>query len=79
MIKTLTKHGNSYALIIDRPILELLNITPEMSMSIATDGDVLVVTPIRNEMDAESRVVKIAKIREKIHSKYEKTFEGLAK
>ena len=25
MIKTLTRHGNSYALIIDRPILDLLN------------------------------------------------------
>ena len=24
MIKTLTKHGNSYALVIDKPILELL-------------------------------------------------------
>ena len=26
MIKTLTKHGNSYALVIDKPILDLLNI-----------------------------------------------------
>ncbi|MDR0378915.1 MAG: AbrB/MazE/SpoVT family DNA-binding domain-containing protein [Candidatus Accumulibacter sp.] len=29
MIKTLTRHGNSYALVIDKPILELLNIAPE--------------------------------------------------
>jgi phage portal protein BeeE len=79
VIKTLTKHGNSYALIIDRPILELLNITPEMPMSVTTDGDVLVVTPIRDEAETDGRAAKIAKIREKIHHKYAKTFEGLAK
>ena len=79
MIKTLTKHGNSFALVIDRPILELLNITPEMPMSITTDGDVLVVAPIRSEADTEGRAAKISEIREKIHRKYAKTFEGLAK
>ena len=29
MIKKLTKHGNSWALIIDKPVLDLLNINPE--------------------------------------------------
>ena len=29
MVKNLTKHGNSYALIIEKPIMELLNIEPE--------------------------------------------------
>ena len=29
MIKTLTKHGNSYALVIEKPILELLRVTPD--------------------------------------------------
>ena len=28
MIKTLTKHGNSYALVIEKPILELLRNRP---------------------------------------------------
>ena len=28
MTKTLTKHGNSYALVIDKPILELIFSTP---------------------------------------------------
>ncbi len=39
MIKTLVKHGNSWALIIDKPILELLNITPDTPLEISTrDG-----------------------------------------
>ena len=39
MVKTLVKHGNSWALIIDKPILELLNITPDTPLEISTrDG-----------------------------------------
>ena len=45
MIKTLTKHGNSYALIIDRAILELLQIDPETPLEISTDGSALLVRP----------------------------------
>lgn len=39
MIKTLVKHGNSWALIIDKPVLELLNISPDTPLEISTkDG-----------------------------------------
>jgi len=38
MVKRLTKHGNSMALVIDRPILELLNIDSETPLEISTDG-----------------------------------------
>jgi antitoxin component of MazEF toxin-antitoxin module len=48
MIKTLTKHGNSYALVIEKPILELLRIGPETSFEIVTDGQCLVLTPLRD-------------------------------
>lgn len=43
MVKTLTKHGNSYALVIDKPILDLLKITPESPLEVTTDGRVLIV------------------------------------
>ena len=52
MVKMLVKHGNSYALVIDKPILELLNITPDTPLEITTlDGKSLVVGPAfdRNE------------------------------
>ncbi len=54
MVKTLTRHGNSYALIIDKPILELLHIRPDTPLDIRTDGDVLVLVPQRDsERQAE--------------------------
>ncbi len=48
MRKTLTKHGNSYALVIDKPILELLHATPGTSFEIMTDGNSLLLTPVRD-------------------------------
>ncbi|MHC4108207.1 MAG: nucleotidyltransferase family protein [Planctomycetota bacterium] len=43
MIKNLTRHGNSYALIIDRAILELLKLGPESPLQLSTDGTALIV------------------------------------
>ena len=48
MVKTLTRHGNSYALIIDKPILELLHIQADTPIDVRTDGDVLVLVPQRD-------------------------------
>ena len=48
MIKRLTKHGNSLALVIDRAILELLEIDATTPLSISTDGDCLVVSPVQD-------------------------------
>ena len=46
--KRLIKSGNSYALVIDKPILELLNATPETPFEIVTDGQSLLLSPVRN-------------------------------
>jgi len=48
MVKTLCKHGNSYAVIIDKPILELLRATPETPFEVVTDGQSLLLSPVRN-------------------------------
>jgi antitoxin component of MazEF toxin-antitoxin module len=45
MTKTLTKHGNSLALIIDKPILDLLKIDAETPLEITTDGKRLMIAP----------------------------------
>ena len=45
MIKTLTEHGNSLALVIDKPILDLLNITRETPLKVTTDGHSLLISP----------------------------------
>lgn len=45
MIKHLTRHGNSLALVIDKALLELLGISAETPLEIRTDGQALIVTP----------------------------------
>jgi antitoxin MazE len=48
MVKKLSKHGNSLALVIDRSILDLLNIDEETSLEVSTDGEALIVAPVRD-------------------------------
>ncbi len=48
MIKKLSKYGNSLAIIIDKPILELLNITYDTSLKIKTDGKKIIIEPVRD-------------------------------
>jgi antitoxin component of MazEF toxin-antitoxin module len=49
MTKKLSKHGNSLALVIDRAILELLDIDEQTTLQISTDGRALVIVPARDE------------------------------
>ena len=77
MIKTLTKHGNSYALVIDKPILDLLNIRPDTPLEIVTDGKSLVVSPTQEE-DKDVRDEKFQEILERINRRYAKVFQRLA-
>ena len=53
MVKTLKKHGNSLALIIDRPVLDLLNISGKTPLKVTTDGQVLIISPIRDKAHAK--------------------------
>ncbi|MBW3539167.1 MAG: AbrB/MazE/SpoVT family DNA-binding domain-containing protein [Planctomycetes bacterium] len=48
MIKKLSKHGNSLALVIDRPILDLLKIDENTDLELSTNGSALVVEPARS-------------------------------
>lgn len=47
MIKTLVKHGNNWALVIDRTILDLLKISPDAPLEITTDGRSAIVAPAK--------------------------------
>ena len=46
MVKKLTAHGNSAALVIDKPIMDLLHITMDTPLDISTDGKNLIVSPV---------------------------------
>lgn len=74
MIKTLTKHGNSYALIIDKAILELLNIGPDSPLEITTDGKTLTVSPATDP----KRHKRFKSALKKVNRKYRRTLTTLA-
>ena len=46
MQKNLVKHGNSMAMIIEKPILDLLGADADTPFDITTDGQVLVLSPV---------------------------------
>jgi antitoxin component of MazEF toxin-antitoxin module len=75
MIKTLTKHGNSYALVIDKPILDLLKIRPDTPLSISTDGKSLRISP-DGEDDIDDD--QFQEILDGINQRYSKVFQKLA-
>jgi antitoxin component of MazEF toxin-antitoxin module len=78
MVKTLVKHGNSYALVIDKPILELLNISPDTPLEVSTtDGKTLTIKPVGTEEEARARALE--KSLANIHARYGRTLERLAK
>jgi len=74
MVKTLTKHGNSYALVIDKPLLDILNIGVDTKLKIATDGTSLVISPIPDE-ETETKFETALK---KVHKKYGPALKRLA-
>ena len=72
MIKKLIKHGNSYAIIIDKPILELLKIQEDTPLEIITlDGKSLNISPIGKDYMEKSLDV--------INKKFGKTLMNLEK
>lgn len=74
MIKTLTKHGNSLALVIEKPILELLGADAETPFDVTTDGQVLILSPIRDAGSSEA----FAKALDKVNARYPNALKKLA-
>jgi antitoxin component of MazEF toxin-antitoxin module len=75
MVKRLIQHGNSVALVIDKPILELLNVTFDTPFEITTDGRNLILSP-QSEGNAEIDVMDSL---EKINKKYSNALRRLGK
>ena len=64
--KKLTKHGNSYALVIERPILELLGINSDTLLEISTpDGASIVITPVKDKIQHKRFSSSLKKINKK--------------
>ena len=73
MIKNLVKHGNSWALIIDKPILDLLKIDPESPVELTTDGSTMTIAPT-----TAAHQKKVREARKKINERHAKVFKKLA-
>jgi antitoxin MazE len=65
MIKKLTRHGNSLALVIDRAVLDLLKIDGETPLDISTDGRVLIISPMQDEKRREEFQSALASVNRK--------------
>ncbi|MEO7862693.1 MAG: AbrB/MazE/SpoVT family DNA-binding domain-containing protein [Nitrospirales bacterium] len=63
MIKTLKKHGNSMALVIEKPMMEALGITEETPLQVTVNGNALVVTPANVGVGPERMNTIIKEIR----------------
>jgi antitoxin MazE len=74
--KRLRAIGNSAGIIIDKPILELLKITPETELELSTDGERLIITPVRAP---RARRTSLARAQQRVLRGHGETFRKLAK
>jgi len=65
MIKTLQKHGNSHALVIDKALMEALGIDEGTPLQMTLNGTTLVVTPVEVGLGDEQVADAVAELRPK--------------
>jgi len=73
MRKKLTAIGNSLGVVIEKPILELLDIDRDTELEMTTDGKLLVLEPVGR------RRKRVADAAQRVMSRHEATFRKLAK
>jgi antitoxin component of MazEF toxin-antitoxin module len=73
MIKKLIQHGNSAALVIDKPIMEMLHITNETFFEVSTDGKNIILSP-QNTVAQENNILESL---QKINKKYKNVLKRL--
>ncbi len=74
MVKNLTKTGNSLALILDKGILEATGIDADTKLEVSTDGDVIVISPVRSK----KRTAELKRILEDLDRDHAGAFRRLA-
>ncbi|HEY9719175.1 MAG TPA: AbrB/MazE/SpoVT family DNA-binding domain-containing protein [Trichormus sp.] len=74
MIKNLIKHGNSHALVIDKAVMDLLHIEADTPLEVTTDGENLLIRPIRDKKSQK----RISDSLAKFDGKYAAVFKKLA-
>jgi antitoxin component of MazEF toxin-antitoxin module len=74
MIKKLARHGNSMALVMEKGVLDLLKISVDTPLRISTDGEVLIISPVR----AAARRRKFEETLTKVNRAYGRALRRLA-
>lgn len=74
MRKKLTRTGNSLALILDKRLLDRLGIDANTELDVSTNGNVIIVTPVRGRRDP----ARLKRIVAEAHSRYGGVFQRLA-
>ena len=75
MVKKLTRSGNSSALILDRTLMDLLEIEPDSEVKVTVEGRKLVIEPLTDE----ERATRFEKIVQKTGKRNAELFRRLAK
>jgi len=63
MVKTLQKHGNSHALVIDKALMEVLGIEADSPLEVTVSGNSLIVTPVHVGVGRERIAQEIGELR----------------
>jgi putative addiction module antidote len=79
MFKKFTKHGNSLAIIIDKPILELLKMHEGTKICMRTDGKSIILEPVDEIQSNVSSDSKMQQYYEEVIEEHEETLKKLAK
>ena len=77
MTKKLTRHGNSFALIIDKPLLRLLDISEKTNLDLSIEDGELIIRPAKAKGRKKSKQ-EIKKIAQEIMTEYAEAFKKLA-
>lgn len=74
MRKKLSTIGNSLGVVIEKPILELLQITRETELELTTDGDRLIISPVR-----KGRKQRLKQAMDEVMADHAETFRKLSR
>jgi antitoxin MazE len=74
MVKKLTRTGNSLALVLDKGLLEATGIDANTKLEVSTDGDVIVISPLRST----KRTAKLRRILDDLDREHAGAFRRLA-
>lgn len=75
MRKRLSAIGNSLGIVIEKPILELLDIDRDTELELRTDGQRLIIEPIPKD----ARKKRVSKAIDEVLTKHSSTMRKLAK